>query len=188
MEKKPALSLHLWSNFTSKEEKSITIPASELQGKDTLYIGIHGASQDGVSKFKVTARVTQATSCNHTEEVLTEDSVHCENCGSMIPKGTMVLHERFCLRNNIRCPRGCGAVFKRSSEEFENHWHCDKCDYIGSVTEKDKHGSYFHQERTCACGEFKCESIIDLSKHRKTECSLKLIICRFCRVSLRISI
>lgn len=186
VEKRPVLSFHSWSNLSSKEEKSITIAQSDLPNIDTLYIGVHGAAGNTISNFRLTARRHQPKSSNRMEEdINTEDSVQCDNCGSWIPKRTMMLHERFCLRNNVRCPWGCGVVFKNNSQELENHWHCDKCDYSGSITEKDKHDSYFHQNRTCACGEFKCDSVIGLSKHRKTTCSQKLIICRFCRVSLQ---
>lgn len=41
----------------------------------------------------------------------------------------MQLHEGFCLRNNIKCER-CGRVFKKGSEEIDNHWHCDLCDKV----------------------------------------------------------
>ncbi|KAG2188582.1 hypothetical protein INT44_001337 [Umbelopsis vinacea] len=180
-EKKPVLSFHEWSDLTSKEEKSIIIRASELQAKDTLYIGVHGADLDADSKFKLTLRPALSSNSNQMEvDTNTEDSVECENCGSWVPQRTLPLHERFCFRNNVRCPWGCGAVFKKGSEELDNHWHCDKCDYCGVVADKPKHQAYFHQERECVCGEFKCDSIIDLSKHRRTECYQKLIICRFC--------
>lgn len=184
-EKKPVLSFHEWADLTSREEKSIIIRASELQAKDTLYIGVHGAGHEVDSKFKLTLRPASTTNSNHMEvDTNTEDSVECENCGSWVPQRTLPLHERFCFRNNVRCPWGCGAVFKKGSEELENHWHCDKCDYCGVVADKPKHQSYFHQERECVCGEFKCDSLTALSKHRRTECYQKLIICRFCRVSI----
>ncbi|KAJ2962192.1 hypothetical protein NQZ79_g2688 [Umbelopsis isabellina] len=181
VEKNPKLSLHIWSDLSSHQEKSIIIPLNELHGKQILYIGIYGADHDKTSSFTFTTKaIHSATLDQPKEDVIAQDSAQCENCGAWVPERTMVLHERFCLRNNVRCPWGCGAVFKKDSEELQNHWHCDKCDMRGTIFDKEKHEAYFHQEKTCDCG-FKTTSITVLAKHRKSECPMKLIICRYCR-------
>jgi hypothetical protein len=156
----------------------------ELHGIQILHVGVHGADHDRISSYTFTTKVVDTAVSNQPkEEDIMQDSAQCENCGAWVPERTMPLHERFCLRNNIRCPWGCGVVFKKDSEQLRNHWHCDKCDTQGTISEKEKHETYFHQEKVCACG-FKTPSLTILARHRKTECPMKLIICRYCRVSI----
>lgn len=169
--------------MSSNQERSIIIPLNELHDKQILYIGVHGADHNNNSSFTFTTKAIHSATLNQPEEdVIAQDSAQCDNCGAWVPERTMVLHERFCLRNNVRCPWGCGAVFKKDSAELQNHWHCDKCDTRGTIFDKEKHETYFHQQKTCDCG-FKTASMTVLAKHRKTECPMKLIICRYCRVS-----
>ncbi|KAI9363587.1 hypothetical protein BD770DRAFT_195032 [Pilaira anomala] len=108
----------------------------------------------------------------------------CKNCHAWVLQRTLVLHEGFCLRNNILCPWGCGKVFKKDSQELEDHWHCDQCDYIGEGGKegREKHLAYFHTPKTCSCTHFTTDSYEALSVHKRTTCPEKLITCRFCHI------
>lgn len=96
----------------------------------------------------------------------------------------MVLHENFCRRNNIVCGQ-CKAVFKKGSEEWESHWHCDKDEAFGnSAPSRAKHDSIFHAPRECPSCEFSTNSLADLARHQTSVCPGKVILCRFCHLEV----
>ncbi|KAG0302111.1 hypothetical protein BGZ97_002490 [Linnemannia gamsii] len=101
----------------------------------------------------------------------------CTNCGAWIPERTMMLHSNFCHRNNAKCNK-CGLVMKK--EDLPNHFHCDHCDKHGDVLEKKKHMEIFHGWYQCSCESFESPALPELAKHRRTTCSERFIICRYC--------
>ena len=112
----------------------------------------------------------------------TNDEVRCKNCHQWVPQRTMVLHESFCYRNNVLCPK-CQNVFKKSSDDWKNHWHCPHDSAYGnSLAMKEKHDNLLHSQRTCGDCGYAANNIPDLAHHRTTICPAKLILCQFCHL------
>ncbi|WEJ96842.1 hypothetical protein PSN45_004386 [Yamadazyma tenuis] len=113
------------------------------------------------------------------------DSLKCANCGKDISKASFALHEAFCLKNNVRCPR-CSTVFLGSIPS--SHWHCDDCDqFSDSSLFQFKHQKLNHQKFTCG----KCDDVtvystfVDLViEHKSAGCPKKLHECKFCHLIL----
>lgn len=106
-----------------------------------------------------------------------EGGVVCQFCGSVISKQSQFMHENFCRRNNVLCPKGCGKVFLR--EIPATHWHC--CDTYGDTRESyELHQEYMHATDTCKCGMTGTRDA--LAKHTATECSNGVHECRFCHL------
>jgi hypothetical protein len=181
-DKTPTLDNHKWSDFSFKKERSLYL---ENVATSHLYVGIHGFTENTIISWKGTAggRKEENMEIDQEEEDRT-GKVQCKNCHAWVLERTLPLHEGFCLRNNVICPWGCGQVFKRGSEEFEQHWHCDQCEAIGDhKDEQEKHVAYNHTPKTCVCHQFTTNSYKALAEHRKTSCPEKLITCRYCHVS-----
>lgn len=108
--------------------------------------------------------------------------VQCGNCDKYIPKTSLVLHENFCKRNNVKCT--CGKVFLKKIPE--THWECEHCEQHGDTQlSKIKHYKTFHEgPYDCPdCGASGFSSSFDLvMHHRATDCSFKLHECRFCHL------
>jgi hypothetical protein len=143
-----------------------------------LYIGIHSFQQDAIISWEATDQQPESYQNMDIEDK--EGKVQCKNCHAWVLDRT---HEGFCLLNNILCSWGCGEVFKKGSEELVNHWHCDQCDYIGSIEQRERHMAYCHTLKTCACTQFTTDSYQLLAEHKRTNCPEKLITCRYCHVS-----
>lgn len=114
----------------------------------------------------------------------TEETATCSNCLKQIPKNKLVLHESFCMRNNIKC--SCGSIFLR--EIPPTHWHCEKCadpkNYGNSSILKFKHDKLYHEVpyrcNQCSSTE-EFSSFLDLVvNHKSSVCPGKLHECRFC--------
>ena len=105
------------------------------------------------------------------------DYIQCDNCHQWIPKQTLPTHEAFCIRNNTNCPR-CDKVFKKS--DFNNHWHCDDCDYSGPADTREKHINRIHTSLICTCG--KALYLPEMAQHRAESCPDRYIICRYCHI------
>ncbi|KAF7722911.1 hypothetical protein EC973_002591 [Apophysomyces ossiformis] len=176
----PTLEDHAWSSLTSEPERRLTL--SQLPSNvDTLYVGIHGYTDTKIAWIAHTASALEnEPTVSAPLPAADTDLVQCNNCHAWLPERTRVLHEGFCLRNNVVCPQGCGQVFKKDSKELAEHWHCDMCNKAGSIHEKPKHYEYFHQTKTCSCQDYITTSYDQLAEHRRTECPEHLIICRFC--------
>lgn len=144
----PRDSEHVFGDFSTpiQGSKKITLSTTnaELDGAEGLRISVHGYSATGETSgksrpkpFVLRATATSDESNTGTEEKETEHSAEddqCKNCFQWIPKRTMMLHENFCLRNNVVCP-DCQNVFQKRSLEWQNHWHCDFGDGFGSSVE-----------------------------------------------------
>ena len=114
------------------------------------------------------------------EDTVTDDSKPCVNCHKHISLAKIILHETFCLRNNIKC-EVCGQVNSKKT----NHWHCDQCSfYTNDALIQQKHIQLYHQ------GPYKCgqchtgnySTFIDLVTQHKGDCPQKLHECRFCHL------
>lgn len=196
----PRDSEHVFGDLSTPEQgsKEIILSArnAELDGADGLRISVHAYSAtDEVSTttsprhFTLRAKAVLDDGPAHDGENAKEpsaDEEQCKNCLQWVPKRTMILHENFCLRNNIVCPQ-CKSVFQKRSLEWQNHWHCDFGDGHGSSAEsKAKHDAIFHTPHPCPnCGpEQTFPSLPLLARHRTTVCPSKLILCQFCHLEV----
>ncbi|EFQ36372.1 ubiquitin fusion degradation protein [Colletotrichum graminicola] len=191
---------HIFSNFAPSQDgrKAITIRPTniELENAEQLLIAVHGyplagGSEDSVpvyfrlrAKAEGEAELHDATVDLVNDETRPIDEEQCKNCLQWVPKRTLVLHQNFCLRNNILCTR-CRHVFKKGSLEWEAHWHCEHDDAHGdSSASKAKHDYVRHTERQCPSCEFTAPSLVELALHRTSVCPGKLILCQFCHLEV----
>ena len=191
---------HVFGDFTttSSGTKRITLSPNnvELEGAESLLVSVHGYSDPNNSTsgpqprtFTLRARVSLPEPSNGSMEGVEQHSPEeeqCKNCLQWIPRRTMVLHENFCLRNNVACPH-CRQVFQKRSPEWQNHWHCDFGDGYGNTPEsKAKHEVIFHTPHACPhCGpEQTFPSLPLLARHRTTVCPGKIILCQFCHLEV----
>lgn len=191
---------HVFGDFSTPVQgtKKIVISArnTELEGADGLRISVHAysatnevSSTTSAKPFILRAKAVLEDGPTHGSEDAAEhsaDEEQCKNCLQWVPKRTMILHENFCLRNNIVCPH-CQNVFQKRSLEWQNHWHCDFGDGYGSSAEsKAKHDAIFHTPHACpSCGpEQTFPSLPQLARHRTTICPSKLILCQFCHLEV----
>ena len=197
---RPRMDAHLFGEFTERAVKRVRIQHSntELEGSDTIWISVHGYSPptnngnvDQPEEFvplqyslKVSQMTAQASydTASAEGESPNPDDTKCKNCQQWIPKRSVFLHENFCFRNNVRCPR-CNNIFKKSSPEWQNHWHCEHDDAYGnSRASLRKHEDIFHTRRTCPSCGFGSSNTPDLARHRTSLCPGKTILCRFCHL------
>ncbi|KAK4221037.1 ubiquitin fusion degradation protein UFD1-domain-containing protein [Podospora fimiseda] len=191
---------HVFAEFSSPKDgvKSIIIypTNSELQGAEALLISVHGFLLPGQEarstpgRYTLSARVSESTTASVDPTApLSPDDVQCKNCLQVVPKRTLMLHENFCLRNNIVCLQ-CKQVFQKKSTEWEDHWHCPTHPdaYGSSSISKAKHHYVQHTPHTCpSCGRstpFTFPSLTELSLHRTTICPHKIILCQFCHLEV----
>lgn len=197
----PRDSVHVFGDFSPAQHgvKSISIAPTniELQDAESLLISVHAyPGPDSVvgsaTPIAYTIRAKIASSDGgKTDDAMeldkadhSADEEQCTNCLQWVPKRTMVLHQNFCLRNNILCPI-CKTVFKKGSPEFEAHWHCSHDEAHGdSPMSKAKHDQVFHTEHSCPACEFSTNSLSDLARHRTSVCPGKIILCRFCHLEV----
>ncbi|PYH47256.1 putative ubiquitin fusion degradation protein (Ufd1) [Aspergillus saccharolyticus JOP 1030-1] len=215
---RPRADEHVFGDFAVRRSRRLRIQPTniELEGTDALYISVHALTSNVPptegSETPVPYKI-QILDCSTIEEdrsISREDlsnrepaDVQCNNCRQWVPQRTLVLHENFCLRNNVFCSQ-CQNVFQKRSPEWHDHWHCphDSC-YGNSLSEKQKHNEIFHTEHSCrACG-YQAPSLPRLAQHqvlvsgltphelvdggRTTECHLcnKIVRMRGMRTHLR---
>ncbi|KAI7182616.1 ubiquitin fusion degradation protein [Hortaea werneckii] len=212
---KPRIDEYKFADIDGRPTKRIRLEPTnvELEGVEALQVSVHAFSQneatdafeDGVGKMEAEndeARPRQFTLRAHhphpdekmqgrdedgAEEAPNEGDVKCKNCGQWVPQRTLMLHENFCLRNNVLCPKGCGQVFQKRSPEFEQHWHCPHDEgYGNSARSRQKHESLLHPKEVLRCAECGTQETFPnmpaLAQHRTTTCPAKLILCRFCHL------
>ncbi|RDA82569.1 hypothetical protein CP532_1059 [Ophiocordyceps camponoti-leonardi (nom. inval.)] len=188
----PRDSVHVLANFDPAKNgvKTISLPATDAapHSVESILVSIQAHRQP----LEPVSYLLRASASDPGEiDGPADDDLHhgadderCANCLRWVPKRTMVLHESFCRRNNIVCPR-CQSVFVKGSAEWEAHWHCDKDDAHGnSPAGKAKHDEVFHRHRQCPSCEFSTNSLPDLARHRTSVCPGKLILCRFCHLEV----
>ncbi|KAG4436727.1 hypothetical protein IFR05_007781 [Cadophora sp. M221] len=192
---------HVFGDFTSNSSKSIKVSATnvELENAEALYISIYarpfGDSDDSsprkftlafksVPKGGLNGSVKNPVILDDDTEMHSPDEEQCKNCTQWVPKRTMILHENFCLRNNILCPH-CKNVFQKKSEEWASHWHCDQDSAHGnSPSSKLAHDSIFHTSRACPNCPYEASNLRDLASHRTSICPGKIILCQFCHLEV----
>ncbi|KAL5587075.1 hypothetical protein FOVSG1_012211 [Fusarium oxysporum f. sp. vasinfectum] len=198
----PRESVHVFGDFSPAVDgvKRIVISPTnvELEGAEQITISVHGYRHPDATEspktlqYSLRAKVdlqdakdgTNGLSNGAGEQEHSPDEEQCSNCLQFVPKRTMVLHENFCRRNNVVCPK-CKSVFKKGSPEWEAHWHCEKDSAFGNSTQsKAKHDDIFHTERQCPNCEFSTNSMADLARHQTSVCPGKLILCRFCQLEV----
>ncbi|GKT93610.1 ubiquitin fusion degradation protein [Colletotrichum tofieldiae] len=196
----PRDSEYVFGNFAPSEDgtKSITIQPTniELENAEQLLVSVHGYPLAGGSDesipvhFRLRAKAAVEAESQDVKASLTNDETRpadeeqCKNCLQWVPKRTMVLHQNFCLRNNIVCPR-CKHVFKKGSSDWEEHWHCERDDAFGNSTaSKVKHDNIRHTQRQCPACDFTASSLVELALHRTSVCPGKLILCQFCHLEV----
>lgn len=177
---------HVFGDLSSRSLKRITIASTnvELDGAEALYVSVH--APDGQVPYKL--RIVPSTDVDgededaDAEEEREEGSIQCKNCRQWVPERTLVLHENFCLRNNVLCT-ACDKVFQKRSPEWQNHWHCAHDDAYGtSIASHEHHDQTFHAPHACpACG-FNASGLPRLAHHRTTTCPGKPILCQFCHL------
>ena len=142
---------------------------------------------------KFSLRVKSSPRDGSSESALSHDAVlemhesdeeRCKDCQQWVPRRTMMLHESFCLRNNIFCSL-CKQVFKTSSEQWKDHWHCPHDDGHGNTPlSQSKHDDIFHTARHCPNCPYVATNLPHLARHRTSLCPGKLILCKFCHLEV----
>ena len=206
---KPREDEHVLADFHDRPSKRIRLrPSSlELDNAESVLISVYasvGPAQESkgdansLSTYSISVSVPRPShttngktnAVNNDENAAELDETICPNCKHMVPKQSLLMHESFCRRNNIRCPfsDACPEVFQRGSQALQNHWHCNEgCDYSGSSpATKEHHQHLFHQARQCSNCSYPdpFPSMPVLAEHRVTNCPAKPILCRFCHLSV----
>ena len=184
---------HVFSNFDTRPSKRIKISPTNvaMEQAESLFISIHAdksisASEEAIVYSLRINRGDDSRDGDQTSEhsLPSADEVVCKNCKQIIPKRTLPLHEAFCYRNNISCPK-CSHVFLKNSEAWKTHWHCPYDSAFGSgVATQSRHDNVFHPASTLACPscDFQAYNLPILAQHRTTDCPGKEILCRFCHL------
>ncbi|KAK2734882.1 hypothetical protein FQN57_001445 [Myotisia sp. PD_48] len=201
---RPRRDQHVWGDFTSEYPKNISINPTnvELCEAESLFISIYAPiveldekAQNGAQprdstlplKFILVVNTLPETTdqLNLTHNQAGEhdgNEERCKNCHQWVPSRTLVLHENFCLRNNVLCPK-CQKVFQKRSTEWENHWHCPQDEAYGNTSlSRRKHDQNFHSNHICHDCGYTASNLSDLAQHRTSVCPEKLILCRFCHL------
>lgn len=185
---------HVFSDFSARPSKRIRIQPTnvEIEGAEALYISVNAFASPHDEEaprqpLQYDIRAVAAGSANGKVdgEVVDEhspDDVQCKNCQQWVPQRTIVLHENFCLRNNVHCKQ-CGNVFQKRSPEWQNHWHCPHDSGNGNdASSKHRHDTVFHEKCSCPYCEYETSGLPGLAQHRTTLCPGKPILCQFCHL------
>ncbi|KAI4212713.1 MAG: hypothetical protein LQ351_004605 [Letrouitia transgressa] len=193
---KPREEEHIFCDVSSRLNKHIKIrhTNTELEDAEALWISVRGyrASGDTVpgqsenpTRFNMCVGMSDANlGKNNVEDDFQprDDEDRCKNCHQWVPRRTMMLHENFCYRNNVLCPK-CSYVFQKSSSAWKNHWHCPHdSEYGNTGASKFKHDALVHTTRDCPLCSYSASNALDLAHHRTTVCPCKTILCRFCHL------
>lgn len=192
---RPRQDEHTFADFSSRYPKRIRLQPTnvELEDAESIWISIHAYPSSSPTSTPNPFRLKITMLDPHSEVISDDkieaahgvDEVECNNCHQWVPKGSLFLHENFCLRNNIVCPQGCGQVFQKRSPTFQNHWHCPHDTFTGNTpSSREKHDAIYHAEQNCSSCELHFPSIPMLAHHRTTTCPGKLILCRFCHLQV----
>jgi hypothetical protein len=206
---RPRTEEHVFADFDGRPSKRTRLEPTnvELEHSESMYVTVHaytsttaqtngnaaGSGSGELRRFTLRARHVDHNeakldgSASTTEEPPNPEEVRCKNCGQWVPRRTLMLHENFCLRNNIMCRQGCGQVFKKGSPEFQSHWHCPHDSAYGNTTlAQEKHNHLYHPPSVLRCSECSTaetfSTVPSLAHHRTSTCPSKLILCRFCHL------
>lgn len=195
---KPRLDEYVFADLGDQPVKKLKLSHTNASIEDAEYLNISigawkhsatGSESNQPSTFSITVHQQQDSVVEQTvdgghDTDLQPDEVLCKNCQQPIPKRTLVLHEAFCYRNNISCPR-CHGVFLKNSITWKEHWHCPLDDSHGdSTVSRTKHDAVFHPTSPVQCAScgFEAYNIPVLAQHRTTTCPGKEILCQFCHL------
>lgn len=199
---RPRYDNHIFGDISERPTKRVRFQHSntELEGAEAIWISV--SAYDSLNADPLDKQSAQPAPLNYSlrlsvgesavvdnsplpDDTMTDpDDLQCKNCLQRVPKRTMVLHESFCYRNNILCPK-CKEVFKKSSNEWKSHWHCQHDDAHGNTLElHSKHDSIFHTQQSCTICGFEAGNTLELAHHRTTTCPGKLILCGFCHLQV----
>ena len=190
---KPRVDEHVFADFGGQRAKRMKLSHRnvEVEGAGSLAVSIHAwrppTIDTGVNQpltFSLQVAPSRNNGETSEEKTLSLDEVICKNCQQHIPKRTLPLHEAFCYRNNISCPK-CKNLFLRRSEAWANHRHCPHDDdFANSTDEQTKHDSIFHPQQPIRCPscEFQGYDLPILAQHRTSTCPGKEILCQFCHL------
>lgn len=197
---------HVFGDFDNRPTKRIRISPTnvDLEDAEALWVSVHAPTSDTpqaparhftirASPYdpKFTSSSERATDTSTATTPLKPGEVLCSNCHKPVPQPSLVLHQNFCLRNNILCPHGCGQVFQRRSPTYAAHWHCPHDSAHGNTpTSLNHHNHIFHTPHPCP-GEtdttpctYHASTLPDLAHHRTTTCPAKPILCQFCHLEV----
>ena len=200
---RPREDSHVFGDISSRSPKRIKIQRSnaELEDASALWVALRGykSMQDSNSPqeepigFTIRVAETEASDTSRSSankapiangDDIADDEEICSNCRQIVPKRTMFLHQNFCIRNNVYCPK-CNIVFQKTSPEWKEHWHCEHDnEYGSSSSSKDKHNQYLHTPASCPACDFEAPNMPALAHHRTTLCPAKLILCQFCHLQV----
>ena len=191
----------VFGELSNRPSKRLRISRTnvELDHAEAIWLSVHGysAPEDGevgsgvATPLQYRLHITPLGSDSPEEATVASanippgpDETRCKNCQQWVPKRTMMLHENFCLRNNMLCP-DCRNVFKKSSVEWHNHWHCPQDDSYGDTTSSQaKHNHLLHEARRCLKCNYLATNTPNLAHHSTTTCPGKLILCQFCHLQV----
>ncbi|KAI5360524.1 putative ubiquitin fusion degradation protein Ufd1 [Septoria linicola] len=204
---KPRIDEHVFADLDTRPSKRTRLEPTnaELEHAEALQVTIWAFAPDSSDNATVsspvprhfTLRVRHADTSNGVIDLTAdaadgppnEGDVRCKNCKQWVPQGRMMLHENFCLRNNLLCPRGCGQVFQKRSPEFEKHWHCPHDSSFGNTpSSRLQHEKIVHPSEVLRCSDCSTaetfHNLPALAHHRTTTCPGKPILCRFCHLEV----
>ncbi|OCT51419.1 putative ubiquitin fusion degradation protein (Ufd1) [Cladophialophora carrionii] len=165
----------------------------DLEDAEALNVAVHAwsnkkeHSQDSARPISYRLQIStpaQTDDAGDENGALSPEDVMCKNCRQVVPKRTLPLHEAFCYRNNILCPK-CSEVFLKKSDAWQNHWHCPHDGEHGNdAASHEKHDAIFHPQSPLQCPEcdFQAYDVPILAHHRTTTCPGKEILCQFCHL------
>ena len=190
---------HVFGDFSTNRNKRIKIRHTnvELEHAEALWVSVRGSEypngEDNTTVMQYELRVSSfddsSTSNNQMNGMAYEappgpDEERCSNCQQAVPSRTMFLHQNFCLRNNILCPK-CRLVFQKTSAAWKDHWHCLHDDSHGNnPSSKAKHDRTMHSLIGCSSCDYTATNISYLAHHRTSTCPGKLILCQFCHLQV----
>jgi ubiquitin fusion degradation protein UFD1/E3A ubiquitin ligase-like protein len=194
---KPRNYEYIFAQYEGPYPRKIQIQPTntELEDVESIRISVHPYLPPDASpkstpiNFTISVNPLDPTLKPETPNSLPEShppgDVQCKNCLQWVPSSRLVLHENFCLRNNILCPKGCGLVFQKQSSAWSSHWHCPHDSSYGTGhLSQSHHNHQEHTPGTCPGCSRSFSSLVALSAHRTTVCPAKLILCRFCHLQV----
>jgi len=116
-----------------------------------------------------------------------EPTVVCSNCEKSIPESKSFLHEAYCFRHIIRCPKCNEPVHKEEVDEHHKQAHSMKsCKYCKKDFESKALGS--HEEKCTHKPKFcqfcKCEISSDEYSDHVYQCGSRTRKCTFCNQNI----
>ncbi|KAI9668758.1 MAG: hypothetical protein M1831_000827 [Alyxoria varia] len=204
---KPREDEHVFADFNPRPAKRIRLSPTniELKNAEELWISVHAAQVGETASsvpvlFSIKASAVDPSAPDTApdradsidEPTPGPDEKLCPNCKQLIPAQSLFLHENFCHRNNILCPKGCNRIFQKRSPTYATHWHCPEpaCTSSPHTSSGDtpssqaNHTRIFHTPQHCPSCTYPSPfpSLLSLSHHRTTTCPSKPILCQFCHL------